>query len=131
MIQIVFDSKTGNVQRFVDKTPFRKIKKVNTEAYLDEPFILVTYTTGFGEVPKTTEMFLEKNAHLLRGVAASGNRVWGEYFAKSAEKISKQYQVPILHQFELSGTIKDVERFTQEVERIVTKSSAKMDPVKQ
>ncbi len=65
------------------------------------------------------------------GVAASGNRVWGDNFAKSAEKISKQYQVPILGKFELSGTAKDVELFTQEVERIVTKSSAKMDPVKQ
>lgn len=86
MIQIVFDSKTGNVQRFVDKTPFRNKRKVSTEEYLDEPFVLITYTTGFGEVPKTTEMFLEKNAHLLLGVAASGNRVWGDNFAKSAEK---------------------------------------------
>ncbi|MCY9219110.1 class Ib ribonucleoside-diphosphate reductase assembly flavoprotein NrdI, partial [Bacillus licheniformis] len=36
-----------------------------------------------------------------------------------------------LGKFELSGTAKDVELFTQEVERVVTKSSAKMDPVKQ
>ncbi|GIN24328.1 protein NrdI [Bacillus licheniformis] len=115
----------------MDKTPFRNKRKVSTEEYLDEPFVLITYTTGFGEVPKTTEMFLEKNAHLLLGVAASGNRVWGDNFAKSAEKISKQYQVPILGKFELSGTAKDVELFTQEVERVVTKSSAKMDPVKQ
>ncbi len=131
MIQIVFDSKTGNVQRFVEKTPFHHKRKVAAAEYLDEPFILITYTTGFGEVPKTTEMFLEKNAHLLLGVAASGNRVWGDNFARSAEKISKQYQVPILCKFELSGTAKDVELFTREVERVVTKSSAKMDPVKQ
>lgn len=60
MFQIVFDSKTGNVQRFVDKTPFRNKRKVSADEYLYEPFILITYTTGFGEVPKTTEMFLEK-----------------------------------------------------------------------
>ncbi|PAK35843.1 class Ib ribonucleoside-diphosphate reductase assembly flavoprotein NrdI, partial [Bacillus licheniformis] len=41
MIQIVFDSKTGNVQRFVDKTPFRNKRKVSTEEYLDEPFVLI------------------------------------------------------------------------------------------
>ncbi|MCY7948455.1 class Ib ribonucleoside-diphosphate reductase assembly flavoprotein NrdI, partial [Bacillus atrophaeus] len=35
-----------------------------------------------------------------------------------------------LHKFELSGTSKDVELFTQEVERVVTKPSAKMDSVK-
>ncbi len=67
LIQIVFDSKTGNVQRFLDK---------------------------------------------------------------SADTISKQYQVPILHTFELSGTKRDVELFTQEVERIVTKSGSKVDTIK-
>lgn len=60
----------------------------------------------------------------------SGNKVWGDNFAKSADTISKQYQVPILHTFELSGTKRDVELFTQEVERIVTKSGSKVDTIK-
>ncbi|MEH7897074.1 class Ib ribonucleoside-diphosphate reductase assembly flavoprotein NrdI, partial [Bacillus pumilus] len=84
----------------------------------------------FGQVPSTTQSFLEKNAHLLLGVAVSGNKVWGDNFAKSADTISKQYQVPILHTFELSGTKRDVELFTQEVERIVTKSGSKVDTIK-
>ncbi|MGE6631538.1 class Ib ribonucleoside-diphosphate reductase assembly flavoprotein NrdI [Bacillus sp. NPDC077027] len=130
MIQIVFDSKTGNVQRFLDKIPFTDKRKLTGEEFLDSPFILVTYTTGFGQVPSATQEFLEKNAHLLLGVAVSGNKVWGDNFAKSADTISKQYQVPILHTFELSGTKRDVELFTQEVERIVTKSSSKMDTIK-
>ncbi|NQD51853.1 class Ib ribonucleoside-diphosphate reductase assembly flavoprotein NrdI, partial [Bacillus altitudinis] len=109
MIQIVFDSKTGNVQRFLDKTPFTDKRKLTGEEFLDTPFILVTFTTGFGQVPGTTQSFLEKNAHLLLGVAVSGNKVWGDNFAKSADTISKQYQVPILHTFELSGTKRDVE----------------------
>lgn len=54
----------------------------------------------------------------------------GDNFAKSADTISKQYQVPILHTFELSGTKRDVELFTQEVERIVTKSGSKVDTIK-
>ncbi|MBY8914453.1 class Ib ribonucleoside-diphosphate reductase assembly flavoprotein NrdI [Bacillus sp. YC2] len=130
MVQIIFDSKTGNVQRFVNKTDFQLIRKVDEIEDLDTPFVLVTYTTNFGQVPASTQAFLEKNAHLLIGVAASGNKVWGEYFAKSADTISKQYQVPVLHKFELSGTAKDVELFTQEVEKVVTKPSAKMDSVK-
>jgi protein involved in ribonucleotide reduction len=97
---------------------------------LDTPFILVSFTTVFGQVPSTTQSFLEKNAHLLLGVAVSGNKVWGDNFAKSADTISKQYQVPILHTFELSGTKRDVELFTQEVERIVTKSGSKVDTIK-
>lgn len=130
MVQIIFDSKTGNVQRFVNKTGFQLIRKVDEIEDLDTPFVLVTYTTNFGQVPASTQAFLEKNAHLLIGVAASGNKIWGEHFAKSADTISKQYQVPILHKFELSGTAKDVELFTQEVEKVVTKPSAKMDSVK-
>ncbi|MBT2575210.1 class Ib ribonucleoside-diphosphate reductase assembly flavoprotein NrdI [Bacillus sp. ISL-51] len=130
MVQIIFDSKTGNVQRFVNKTGFQLIRKVDEIEDLYTPFVLVTYTTNFGQVPASTQAFLEKNAHLLTGVAASGNKVWGEYFAKSADTISKQYQVPVLHKFELSGTAKDVELFTQEVEKVVTKPSAKMDSVK-
>ncbi|MGY5190275.1 UNVERIFIED_CONTAM: class Ib ribonucleoside-diphosphate reductase assembly flavoprotein NrdI, partial [Bacillus amyloliquefaciens DSM 7 = ATCC 23350] len=43
---------------------------------------------------------------------------------------SKQYQGPVLLKFELSGTAKDVELFTQEEEKVVTKPSAKMDSVK-
>ncbi|KXZ15060.1 ribonucleotide reductase [Bacillus nakamurai] len=130
MVQIIFDSKTGNVQRFVNKTGFQLIRKVDEIEDLDTPFVLVTYTTNFGQVPASTQAFLEKNAHLLIGVAASGNKIWGEHFAKSADTISKQYQVPVLHKFELSGTAKDVELFTQEVEKVVTKPSAKMDSVK-
>ncbi|QKN92191.1 class Ib ribonucleoside-diphosphate reductase assembly flavoprotein NrdI [Bacillus amyloliquefaciens] len=130
MVQIIFDSKTGNVQRFVNKTDFQLIRKVDEIEDLDTPFVLVTYTTNFGQVPASTQAFLEKNAHLLQGVAASGNKIWGENFAKSADTISKQYQVPVLLKFELSGTAKDVELFIQEVEKVVTKPSAKMDSVK-
>ncbi|MEH7897073.1 class Ib ribonucleoside-diphosphate reductase assembly flavoprotein NrdI, partial [Bacillus pumilus] len=38
MIQIVFDSKTGNVQRFLDKTPFTDKQKLTGEEFLDTPF---------------------------------------------------------------------------------------------
>ena len=63
--------------------PFTDKRKLTGEEFLDTPFILVTFTTGFGQVPSTTQSFLEKNAHLLLGVAVSGNKVWGDNFAKA------------------------------------------------
>lgn len=60
MVQIIFDSKTGNVQRFVNKTDFQLIRKVDEIEDLDTPFVLVTYTTNFGQVPASTQAFLEK-----------------------------------------------------------------------
>jgi protein involved in ribonucleotide reduction len=105
MIQIVFDSKTGNVQRFVDKTPFRNKRKVSTEEYLDEPFVLITYTTGFGEVPKTTEMFLEKNAHLLTRELRQAETKCGEIILRKAPiRFRSNIRFRFLHKFELSGT---------------------------
>lgn len=128
MLLIVFDSKTGNVQRFVDKLNMRAIKII-PDLIIDEPFILITYTTGFGEVPKITKEFLNRNYLNLRGVASSGNRNWGSRFALAADKISYTYSVPIILKFELSGTKNDVEKFMQEVAKVVCTNS-KMDSAK-
>lgn len=111
---VLFDSKTGNVKRFMDKTPFPS-EQINDQMIVDFPFILVTYTTGFGNVPVTTERFLEKNAHLMQAVAASGNKAWGDNFAKSAHIIAAQYSVPIISVFEMSGVKSDVDLFTSRV----------------
>jgi protein involved in ribonucleotide reduction len=125
---VVFDSKTGNVKRFVKKLKMHTVE-ITDDLIIDEPFVLVTYTTGFGNVPESTVKFLKKNYKYLKGVAASGNRNWGENYAKSADLISTQYSVPIISKFELSGTNQDVERFLQEVEKLVT--NPKMDSAKQ
>lgn len=98
---------------------------------MNEPYILITYTTGFGQVPQTTLDFLTNNHHFLLAVASSGNRNWGNNFGKSADIISELYKVPIIHKFELSGTQKDVEIFLREASKIVNNSTGpKMDQIK-
>ena len=121
-MQIIYDSKTGNVKRFADKLPFGDKQPLHQDTHIDQPFILITYTTGFGNVPESTEAFLAKNADFLVGVAASGNRIWGANFAKSADTISARYNIPVFRKFELSGTSSDVEGFTQEVNHATTKT---------
>jgi protein involved in ribonucleotide reduction len=115
---IVYDSFTGNVNRFVRKLPYQSVQ-ISDALIMRHPFILVTYTIGFGQVPKSTAEFLEKNHDYLLGVASSGNRNWADNFAKSADLISEKYNVPNLLKFELGGTESDVKKFVQEVERIV------------
>lgn len=116
---IAYDSLTGNVKRFITKvskdSPSLKVVNVNDNPIINEKFILVTYTIGFGNVPATTEKFLNENHKNLIAVASSGNLVWGNNFGKSGDIISQQYGVPLIIKFELSGTTKDVEKFTQEV----------------
>jgi protein involved in ribonucleotide reduction len=124
----VYDSFTGNVERFVKKLNVKAIK-VTSNLTLSRPSILITYTTGFGEVPKSTIVFLDKNKNYIIGIAVSGNRNWGNNFARAADIISKKYNIPIIHKFELSGTPEDVQIFLQEAQRIVT--STEMDRTQQ
>ncbi|GIP32257.1 class Ib ribonucleoside-diphosphate reductase assembly flavoprotein NrdI [Paenibacillus sp. J2TS4] len=115
---IVFDSKTGNVKRFVSKLG-RECVQITDGLTVDQPFILITFTTGVGQAPPTTLQFLENNGHLLQGVASSGNMNWGTRYGLAGDRIAEMYSVPLLMKFELSGTNKDVERFKQEVDNIV------------
>ncbi|MFJ8528684.1 class Ib ribonucleoside-diphosphate reductase assembly flavoprotein NrdI [Bacillus sp. NPDC094106] len=114
---VVYASKTGNVKRFIGKTGIESIQ-ISSELSVNEKYVLVTYTTGFGAVPEEVSAFLKNNSKDLVGVVASGNRNWGDMFGASADKISKQYGIPVLMKFEMSGTNKDVELFKAKVNEI-------------
>ncbi|MBO8156903.1 MAG: class Ib ribonucleoside-diphosphate reductase assembly flavoprotein NrdI [Bacillaceae bacterium] len=120
---IIYDTRTYNVERFVHKLRGFRCQKIQEGLTVKEPFVLVSYTTGFGQVPETTDQFLKNNFHYLVGVAASGNRVWGSNFGKCADRIASQYHVPVIHKFELAGTNRDIEIFQQGVYQIVKQSS--------
>ncbi|WP_270170260.1 class Ib ribonucleoside-diphosphate reductase assembly flavoprotein NrdI [Paenibacillus sp. SYP-B4298] len=111
---VVYDSKTGNVRRFVEKLGMRAVQ-LSENMYIEEPFVLITYTTGFGQVPERVSIFLRQNFRYLAGVSASGNRNWGAAFGKSADIVSNRYGVPVLSKFELAGSAEDVRRFEREV----------------
>jgi len=115
---VAFDSRTGNVARFIKKLDLPAVK-ITPELVIEEPFVLVTYTTGFGQVPVSTAEFLRNNHQRLMGVASSGNRNWGANFGKAADRIADFYHVRVVSKFELNGTLYDVERFHKEVESLV------------
>ncbi|MFF2482793.1 class Ib ribonucleoside-diphosphate reductase assembly flavoprotein NrdI [Paenibacillus sp. NPDC058071] len=116
---VVYDSRTGNVKRFINKLNMRAMP-ITENSTVDEPFVMVTYTTGFGQVPERVMSFLKQNGKNLRGVSASGNRNWGNGFAKSADTISEIFSVPVILKFELSGTNQDLEYFVERVRNIET-----------
>lgn len=116
---IVFDSKTGNVERFVQKVEMESLK-IESGLIIPEPFVLITYTTGFGQVPPSVVEFLKENHHNMQAVAASGNRNWGQNFGKSADIISDLYNVPVIGKFEMFGTTNDVNNFIEGVMEIET-----------
>jgi protein involved in ribonucleotide reduction len=114
-VLIIYASRTGNVKRFIDKLDMNT-KAIGDIDVVDEPFVLLTYTDRFGEVPKAVSDFLDKHHEYLVGVSASGNRNWGaDLFARSADKVSQKYGVPIISKFEMSGGKGDVKNFIEGV----------------
>jgi len=117
VVLIVYDSMTGNVERFVKKLNMESLK-IHKELRIAEPYVLITYTTRMGEVSNKTRDFLFDNYPFLKGVASSGNRNWGTNFAKAADIISEQYKVPIILKFELSGTEQDLNTFKERLREL-------------
>ena len=117
-MKVVYFSFSGNVRRFIKRSEISDVMEITKDNCTDpfeEPYILVTGTIGFGEVPKEVQSFLEINHHNLRAVAASGNRNWGQNFAKAGRTISEEYHVPLLMKFEVQGSNKDVIEFKNKV----------------
>ena len=120
-MKVVYFSFTGNVRLFIQRTELEdtlEITQDNCTDRIDEPYILVTGTIGFGEVPEPVQSFLNHNSEHLEAVAASGNRNWGQNFAKAGITISEDYQVPLLMKFEVQGTNSDVEEFKVKVGQV-------------
>ena len=119
---VYYDSKTGNVQRFIDKIkkerPEWSFVKISGDMEILENGHLVTFTTNFGEIPDTTEKFLknENNRKYIKSVSSSGNMNWGTLFGKAADNIEEKYGIPVLMKFELSGTHIQVEYFINSIE---------------
>ena len=115
---IVYYSLTGNVKRFIQKTKYTRTLTLEQAEGINEPYIIVTGTIGFGEIPDSVKQFLNRHSTNLMAVAASGNRNWGQNFARAGDLISSTYHVPLLMKFELHGNDKDVKEFNIKVEEI-------------
>ncbi|MCY7751604.1 class Ib ribonucleoside-diphosphate reductase assembly flavoprotein NrdI [Bacillus inaquosorum] len=111
---IAYYSRTGNVRRFVAKTGLPAVE-ISPDLTITEPFVCVTGTYSFGRVVQPVLDFLAANGAHLAGVAASGNRIWADNYAKAADIITAQYGVPVVGRFELSGTDADVRQFIERV----------------
>jgi len=114
MSYLYYDSKTGNVQRFIDKvvqiTGWEAIR-IEKDMDIQEPGHLVTFTTNFGQIPALTEEFVAKNTSRIYSVTSSGNRNWGRNFGVAGDKITTTYDIPLAFKFELSGTMEDINQF--------------------
>ncbi|MEG7377939.1 class Ib ribonucleoside-diphosphate reductase assembly flavoprotein NrdI [Bacillus subtilis] len=126
---ITYESKTGNVRRFVKALQQEldiEAIEITDDIIITQEFIHITYTIGFGEVPERTLNFIKKNKNKIRGVAVSGNKVWGDNYGLAGDKLSAKFHIPLLLKFELSGTKQDLQKIIQEVQ-LIDKHNTKVD----
>lgn len=125
-MKIYYDSRTGNVKRFVSKIEkvmnIRGIKdieiiKIDDNIKVEEKSHLITYTTGFGQVPEKTKNFLDysDNFKYIISISSSGNMNWGGIYAKACDVVYDNYKIPTLMKFELSGTTNEAEMYLDKV----------------
>lgn len=109
-MKIIYFSKTGNIKRFINNLGQNLYdhQQGHEDLVVTEPILLITYTTGMGEVPSDVLNFCEKNHQYIDYVMASGNRNWGTLFAKSGDIIASKFNAELLYKFELSGNMKDL-----------------------
>lgn len=113
-MKIYYYSIAGNIRRFLANCQL-DAELLTASTIAAEPFVLITNTLGFGEVPAPVAAFLRNNHRHLVAVAGSGNRNWGANFARATDLISEKYNVPIILKFELSGTTEDAKYFMERV----------------
>lgn len=115
---VYFSSSSENTQRFITRLGLPAVRIPLNEReriQVDEPYILVVPSYGgggtAGAVPRQVIRFLndEHNRSLIRGVIASGNRNFGEAYARAGDIVSAKCGVPYLYRFELMGTRQDIE----------------------
>ncbi|AOA54519.1 SPbeta prophage-derived protein NrdI [Bacillus subtilis] len=126
---ITYESKTGNVRRFVKALQQEldiEAIEITDDTIINQEFIHITYTIGFGEVPERTLSFIKKNKNKIRGVVVSGNKVWSDNYGLAGDKLSAKFHIPLLLKFELSGTKQDLEKIIQEV-KLIDKHNTKVD----
>lgn len=116
MLSVVYTTtKSNNCGDFVKKLDYSVTHElVDPKVYPKGDFILITGTYadahGRGSLhPNVVELLTDPYAlKSLKGVASSGNRVFGKKFALSGKIIAHTLDIPLIRCFELKGLPSDV-----------------------
>lgn len=128
MAQLVFySSRSGNTAKFVARLGMDALRiPISADEPMpapDQPYVLISPTyadgEGRGAVHPQIIKFLNDPARraLIRGVIASGNWNFGQFYAAAGARIASKCKVPLLYRFELAGTEEDIARVTDGLQR--------------
>lgn len=117
---IAYASRTGNVRHIVSQVKANSVE-ITEGLMMTEPYLLITYTDGFGDIPMKVQQFLQRNVKYCIGVVVSGNSNFGHMvFGGAGDKIASTYQIPLVRKLDLRGYEADYEAIQQFYEMKVT-----------
>ena len=118
-MRIVYYSFTNNTKAFVEKY-FEDYDTMSIEeGSANCPYLLITPTYDFGQIPTVVEEWLDDNHQHMVGVVSNGNRNWGDMYARAGDLISDSYNVPLILKIELRGNEEDskiIKEWIKEIE---------------
>lgn len=118
-MRIVYYSFTNNTKAFVEKY-FEEYELMSIEeGSVNCPYLLITPTYDFGQIPSVVEEWLDDNHQHMVGVVSNGNRNWGDMYARAGDLISDSYNVPLILKIELRGNEEDskiIKEWIKEIE---------------
>ncbi len=115
-MKYAFASRTGNVEEIISSLGIDALRINDGSESIDEPYILFTYTDGYGDVPAEVENFSDGKWHIDSRVVCSGDTNYGDAYCQAADKISEDYGCEILYKVENSGTPEDTKTSKQQLE---------------
>lgn len=116
-MKIVYVSRTGNVESMIEKLGITDAIKVEMgNEKVENDFLLITYTDGYGDVPIELEDFLPNHKGKIKGVIVSGDLGYGEAYCVAGDKIAEEYDIPCLYKYENDGTDEDVAKIKKIIE---------------
>lgn len=119
-MKIYFDTKTGNVEKFLGKVAeYAKSQgqeieaiRITEDTVPEEGAHFFTYTTGKGVMPKETEAFVAKHGEKLGSVSSSGSMLrHAADFCKAVDLIREAHGTDVLIRIDGEGDEKDVEMY--------------------
>lgn len=119
MTALAFFSQTGQTRKFVQKFDHLNHYEITPDDpfhEMEEDFILVVPTYQGGLTDPVND-FLETGDNIDRclGIFGGGNRNFAQLFCFTAEDLSEEYGIPLLHKFEFQGTENDVQKLEETI----------------
>lgn len=117
-MRIIYYSLTGNCRRFAEQLS-KSVSPMSDFKYepLTEPAVLVFSTMTFGKVPPRVWSFVKENKSFIKLVVASGNKNWGDDFAKGADDITHKTGIPSC-KIEQEPTVEDIKMVKDYIKRL-------------